>query len=182
MTVPAVWLRHPRVAVAPGLCYGRLDVALGPTADVEIAEALAATPRVSAVWRSPAGRCAALAEALAERDGVAVVVDPRLHELDFGTWEGRPWDEIDRAESDPWAADPRCLAPPGGERFDDLIARVAGLLEETDLPCDAGVVAHAGVIRAARMLLAGDSFETVFAAAVPYARPIDLKDVAPWLT
>ncbi|GMG81057.1 hypothetical protein LNKW23_02690 [Paralimibaculum aggregatum] len=175
--VGAVFLRHPRPAVAPGTCYGRLDLPEGPRASVEIAAALRAAPAVSAVVASPALRCRRLAERLAARDGVALSLDPRLRELDFGAWEGRPWAEIPRAESDPWAADPFRLAPPGGERFADLLARVHAALAE--LPPGAAVVCHAGPIRAARMLLEGVGFAAAFAAPVPHAAPLPIGPGAP---
>ncbi|MEO1469607.1 MAG: histidine phosphatase family protein [Pseudomonadota bacterium] len=179
-----VFLRHPRPAVAPGICYGRLDLADGPDAAREIAAALAATPPLAALWHSPARRTAALAAALATRDSLAPQVDARLHELDFGAWEGRAWAVIDRVESDPWAADPRRRAPPGGERFDDLLARLAAWLDDRAAAPGAmgpiGIVTHAGVIRAARMLVEGASFEAVFAEPVPYATPILLEATTPW--
>ncbi|MDT8344829.1 MAG: histidine phosphatase family protein [Thermohalobaculum sp.] len=170
-----IFLRHPRPHVAPGVCYGRLDLGLGPRAAAEITAALAATPRAQAVLTSPAGRCRPLAEALAARDGVAAVVEPDLWELDFGTWEGRAWDAIDRAESDPWAADPWRVAPPGGETFAALHARVAGVLARA--PAGAVIVTHAGPIRAARMILTGARFGAVFAKRVPYAVPVVLSRV-----
>ncbi|MEM9144982.1 MAG: histidine phosphatase family protein [Pseudomonadota bacterium] len=167
-----LWLRHPRPAVRPGTCYGRLDVAEGPTAAAEIAAALRLAPPVAAVWASPSRRCRQLARRLAARDGVALHLDTRLLELDFGRWEGMAWDEISRAESDPWAADPWALAPPGGERFADLHARIAAVLETA--PDEVALVCHAGPIRAGRMQLGGESFETAFAHPVPYAFPLDL--------
>ncbi len=166
----SVFLRHPRPQVAPGTCYGRLDLAEGETAGAEIAAALRQLPPVTAVVASPARRCRRLAERIAARDGVALSLDPRLWELDFGRWEGRPWAEIPRRESDPWAADPWRRAPPSGERFADLFARVREAL--ADLPDGATVVAHAGPIRAARMILAAESFEIAFARPVPYATPL----------
>lgn len=165
-----VMLRHPRPMAPEGLCYGRLDLAPGAAALTEIAHALAATPTAEAVFSSPARRALVLAEALAARDGLPLRSDERLLELDFGTWEGRLWSEIDRAESDHWAEDPAHRAPPGGERFVDLLDRVADILSE--VPTGAVIVSHAGPIRAARMLLERQSFDAVFGAPVPYATPI----------
>ncbi|MBK0397833.1 histidine phosphatase family protein [Limibaculum sp. M0105] len=170
-----IFLRHPRPDVAPGICYGRLDLGLAADAGASIGQALAATPRAEAVLASPAARCRALADALAARDGLTVAIEPGLAELDFGAWEGRAWDDIDRAESDPWAADPWRVAPPGGETFGALHARVGAMLARA--PRGAVIVSHAGPIRAARMILAGASFETVFTTPVPYARPIVLSRV-----
>lgn len=165
-----IFLRHPRPAVAPGICYGRTDLDLGPEGAADIKAALAATPLTAQVIASPARRCRALAEGLAARDRVELTLDPRLWELDFGAWEGRAWDQIDRAESQPWSADPWTLAPPGGETFADLHTRIAEAL--TGLAPGTALVCHAGPIRAARMILTGAGFATVFADPVPHAAPI----------
>ena len=167
-----IFLRHPTTDAAAGLCYGRTEVGIGPAADAEIARALEATPRVVRVTASPARRCRALALALAERDGAPLAHDERLRELDFGLWEGRRWWDIPRAESDTWAADPWDRAPPGGERFADLHARVAAVLGEAGT--DTALVTHAGPIRAARMILTGATFSDVFAEPVPHATPLRL--------
>ncbi len=171
-----IFLRHPAAAVAPGTCYGRLDLGPAPGAEAEIAQALTLLPPVAAVLSGPARRCRILAERIAARDGVPAVIDDRLQELDFGRWEGRRWDAIDRAESDPWAADPVSVAPPGGETFAALTRRVAAAL--ADAPAEATIVTHAGVIRAARMILGGESFAAVFAAPVPHCTPIRLGRAA----
>lgn len=167
-----IFLRHPRVAVPDGLCYGRLEVGLAETARGDIAACLASLPRVAAVVASPQLRCRALADQIAARDGVSVRCDVRLMEYHFGAWEGLFWADIPRDQSEPWTADILNAAPPGGERFTDLIARVGEALG--DIPPGTAVVAHAGPIRAARMLRTGASFDTVFADTVPYCTPVIL--------
>jgi alpha-ribazole phosphatase len=171
-----IFLRHPAPAVERGVCYGRLDLPLGVGHEAEVARALALLPPVRAVLSGPARRCRALADRIALRDGLSPVVDDRLQELDFGRWEGRAWDAIDRSESDPWAADPWTVAPPGGETFAALLARVEAALAAA--PPRAAIVTHAGVIRAARMIIAGERFAAAFAAPVPFCTPIRLPDVA----
>lgn len=168
-----IFLRHPRPRVAPGTCYGRLDIPPGPSAAAEIASALQTLPYVPVVLTSPAQRCRRLADAIGRFHKVQVQTDTRLWELDFGAWEGQPWAAIDRAESDPWAADPMQVAPPGGETFAQLLARVEAAL--ADAPSAAAIVTHAGVIRAARMLLTGAAFETVFRQKIAYAKPLYLS-------
>ena len=162
-----IFLRHPKPDVPAGLCYGRTDLDIGSESAAEIALALKATPRIARVIASPALRCRRLAEELAARDDVALSFDPRLRELDFGAWEGVPWDEIPRWASDPWADDPWTVAPPGGETFAKLHTRVAAAIREIG-PGNSALVCHAGPIRAARMILTGASFDEVFAKAVPY--------------
>jgi alpha-ribazole phosphatase len=165
-----IFLRHPKPDKAAGLCYGRTDLDIGPGGEAEIGRALAATPRVGRVIASPALRCRGLAEGLAARDGVALHFEPRLWELDFGEWEGFPWAEIGRESSDLWAGDPWRNAPPGGETFAQLHARVGEVLAQ--VAPGTALVSHAGPIRVARMILTGAAFDAVFAEAVPYASPI----------
>ena len=173
-----IFLRHPRPDAAPGLCYGRTDLDIGPDGVAEIARAMEATPKVGLVIASPALRCRRLAEALAARDGVELRLEPRLWELDFGDWEGVPWAGIGRDKSDLWADDPWNIAPPAGETFAQLHARVGEVLAEVtpemmpEMMPGTALVCHAGPIRVSRMILTGAGFETVFAEPVPYASPI----------
>jgi len=134
-------VRHPRPLVAAGTCYGRLDVEAenaAPVADTLRAELPAGLP----VWSSPLRRCSALA-------GLLHPVprhDVRLAEMDFGAWEGRPWDEIPRPELDAWAADIAGYAPPGGESPRELQRRALDFVAGLTVP-EAVLVTHAGVIR-----------------------------------
>jgi alpha-ribazole phosphatase len=134
-------VRHPRPLVATGTCYGRLDV--------EAENAAAAARRLRAelpprlpVWSSPRRRCTELAGLLHP----APRHDARLAEMDFGAWEGRPWDEIPRHELDAWAADVAGYAPPGGESPRALQRRALDFVAGLTVP-EAVLVTHAGVIR-----------------------------------
>ena len=137
-------VRHPPPEVAPGICYGRLDLAAREVAATarrlrdELPTHLPDLP----LWTSPLRRCRELAAALhpAPRE------DGRLMEMDFGAWEGQRWDAIPRAELDTWAADVAGFAPPGGESPLVLQARALAFVAELMAP-EAVVVTHAGVIR-----------------------------------
>ncbi|MDQ1080729.1 histidine phosphatase family protein [Pseudoroseomonas cervicalis] len=155
-------LRHAPARVAPGLCYGRLDLEPGP-ADLPALRAALAGFADAPLFSSPARRCHVLAEALAQ--GRPIGFDDRLLELDFGAWEGRPWDDIPRAALDAWAADPLGFAPPGGESGAALIARVRDFAAA--LPPRALVIGHGGPLKLLADLLAG--------------RPPDLLGPAPAL-
>jgi alpha-ribazole phosphatase len=153
-------VRHPAVIIAPGVCYGRLDLDLDGDAVRHIAQirnTLADFP-AGAVYTSPSRRCRVVAEALAER--LAVVADARLQELDFGNWEGRPWDDVPRAALDEWARDPLGFAAPGGETGAALIARVRDFHGRI---CQAGqnciVVSHGGPLRVLAGLLEGRAID-----------------------
>lgn len=134
-------IRHPRPLIDDGICYGRLDVeAENP---LQVAQRLRAElPPGLPVWSSPLRRCRDLAEQL----HAAPVLDDRLREMDFGAWEGRPWDAIPRAEIDAWAADVAGYAPPGGESPRALQLRALGFVAGLAVPA-AVIVTHAGVIR-----------------------------------
>jgi len=138
-------IRHPPPQIAAGLCYGQLDV---PARDVAATAASLRTelPAGLPVVSSPLARCRALAEALHP----APRFEAGLMEIHFGDWEGRPWDEIDRASLDAWAADLLHHAPPGGESVAVLQARCVACLDalaaEGLAAC--AVVTHAGVMRA----------------------------------
>lgn len=168
-----IFYRHPTPDAATGLCYGRLDLGIGPTGPDEIARACAMAPSFTQIISSPAKRALALATPLATTAGLSLTTDERLWEMDMGRWEGLLWSEIDRAESDPWAKDALNRPTPDGEAFVDVIARVKSVLEGVTQPTC--IVAHAGPIRAARMILTGASFDDVFAEQVPFATAVTFK-------
>lgn len=165
-----IFFRHPTPDAAPGLCYGRLDLDIGPTGQAEVARACQTPPNVAQMIASPARRALALAEPLSKASNAALTIDDRLWEMDMGQWEGVFWSGIDRRDSDPWAEDALNRPTPGGEAFVDVIARVQAVLDEIDAPTC--IVAHAGPIRAARMLLNGVSFDEAFAEPVPFAKQL----------
>jgi alpha-ribazole phosphatase/probable phosphoglycerate mutase len=104
---------------------------------------------------SPLARCREFAEELARQLGLPWEIDPRLHEVGFGSWEGKTGAEL-RA-SDPsilrrFYHDPVAERPEGAEPLHDFVSRVGASVDE-HLARHAGqhilLVCHAGVIRAA---------------------------------
>jgi alpha-ribazole phosphatase len=146
-------VRHPAPLIEPGICYGRLDIPIHPNADIA---ALTQNPVLSGsavIWTSPARRCRGPAGGIADALSIPLIADPRLLELDFGVWEGKPWDEIPRTELDRWAADPLTFRAPGGESGEALIARVSDFF--AGLSQDCVVVSHGGPLRVLSALLRG---------------------------
>ncbi len=135
-------IRHPKPQVEPGICYGQREI-LAKIEMADLARLRTELPPGLPVWSSPLLRCRHLAEQLHAQP----IIDPRLAELNFGDWEGRPWDEIPRHELDAWAADVVGYAPPGGESPRQLQARALQAVARIDTP-EAVAVTHAGVIRA----------------------------------
>lgn len=135
------FVRHPEPVVAAGVCYGRLDIPARNTGAVA-ARLRAELPRGLPVWTSPLRRCRELAELLLPHPAI----DARLSEMNFGLWEGRPWDAIPRAELDAWAADVGGYVPPGGESALALQRRALAFVAGLDVP-EAVIITHSGVIR-----------------------------------
>jgi probable phosphoglycerate mutase len=138
-----VLVRHGCTAYTAERRYsGRGDV---PLSDIGRAEAAAVADRVArlasehsaaadvssqpvvAVVSSPLVRCTATAAVIAESlGGVPVQVEPDLIECDFGAWEGLTFADVAErfpAELARWL-DSTSVAPPGGESFRTVGARV----------------------------------------------------------
>ena len=121
-------VRHPKPAVADGVCYGQTDLALAAAVTVAADRLRPLLPIHYQLHSSPLRRCRELAATLSNN----YRIDPRLKEIDFGDWEGRRWDDIPRADLDAWAAAPFDHAPPGGESATAMAARVVAFA--ADLP------------------------------------------------
>jgi alpha-ribazole phosphatase len=161
----------------PGVCYGARDVELADSFDVEAEGLLAQIGRPGRIVTSPLARCLRLAHFLAARAGAAVTVDPDWREMDFGAWEGRPWDALPRAELDAWVSDFMHARPHGGESVAMLLERTRraiGRCRATGQPWLA--VTHAGVIRAA-LADAGDT--GAWQREIPFSEVITLTADTP---
>lgn len=154
-----LWLlRHAQPLIAPGVCYGQLDVAADPAATVACARQLAEQlPDGIHVISSPLQRCEQLAQSLhGLRPDLTYKTDPRLKEMDFGRWEGRAWQDIDRAELSAWTDDfADYRAGHDGESVSTFMARVAAAFDALQgASCLQPVlwITHAGVMRAVELL------------------------------
>lgn len=159
-----LWLlRHARPLIDGGVCYGRLDVAADAALTAQAAKNFSTQLLTGAVLRhSPLQRCEQLARALiALKPDLALnaCADARLQEMDFGAWEGQPWEQIPRAGIDAWAADLASHAPGDGEPLTAMLQRVQSALQDSWMAdsqqgqCDVVWVTHAGVIRCVQWLL-----------------------------
>ncbi len=139
-------VRHFQPIIAPGVCYGRTDLAVdGQLQSAALPALRARLPVGVPVFSSPLQRCATLAAALS----ADARLDPRLAELDFGAWEMRAWDDIERAQIDAWALDVATYRPGGGESVLRMAQRIsdfyADLMREN--LAAAILVCHAGAMR-----------------------------------
>ncbi len=148
-------VRHTRVDVPSGICYGQTDVPLAESFEAESASVRSKLSGIAfeAVFCSPLSRCVKLGTLL----NYPLQLDDRLKELNFGEWENQPWDTVFESETGKkWFADYLNEACPAGESYRDMLCRIRGFIG--DLPDTGGnilVITHAGVIRAFRILLEG---------------------------
>lgn len=138
-----------------GRLQGATNVPLSDAGYVQaaqVAQRLAAEP-LDAIYSSDLLRAMLTAQVIAEGRGVAVTEEPRLRQSSRGHWEGLAWAEIAALFPADYAAfqnDPH-HTPPGGEPFDQTVARITALLADLarDHPGDATVllVSHGQILR-----------------------------------
>lgn len=116
-----------------------------------------------AVYSSDLIRCRQTLAAIAE--GPEPQFDARLRELSFGDYEGYTYDELSvRPDYRAWIDSRGAKAPPGGERADELGARLIEWLDEArERAAKLGqrrllMVSHGGTIRELRRHLEGVDF------------------------
>jgi len=157
------WVRHAPVTVNECRCYGQTDV----VCDCSDGEAFAALARMlpkDAVWiTSTLKRTHLTAEGIVRAGlagpdpipGPGVLSEPELAEQHFGEWQGVKYTELPYKQGDsfhPFWLAPAHVAPPGGESFVELVARVTPAvrrLTREHAGRDIIAVTHGGTIRAA---------------------------------
>ena len=160
-------IRHTRLEIESGRCYGQSELALADSFDAELASLRSglAAP-YEAVYSSPLQRCTQLAEQL----GHLIETDNRLLEYDFGDWEMKLWDDIDRDALDAWMQDFVNVSPPSGENLVAMLGRVSEFMEtlraREHQQCL--IVTHAGVIRCIWAYLLNIPLGEIFKLQVGY--------------
>lgn len=168
-------IRHTTPQVEKGLIYGHLDVPLTASFEQESQVVLKQLPAViDAVYSSPSLRCTLLAKSISasyQSTSTYYQENIALRELNFGDWEGKTWDTINRGESDQWMDDFVNLSPPNGETMLQMEQRILvfwnDLLKQSYK--NVAIITHGGVIRILlaryRNILLKDSFTIPVAMA-----------------
>lgn len=151
-------IRHAAIATElDGHYIGRTDVPLS-VAGIRQAEGLMQrmtqhpAPPIDRLWCSPARRARQTARPLSEHLGCVPRIDPHLHEIDFGTWEGLTFAQILKNEPrkvDQWAEFTPDFSFPGGEslaQFEKRIDSVAAAIHAENCR-HLTIVSHGGVLR-----------------------------------
>ena len=130
------------------------------------------TRQPAADWRivaSPLRRARDTAQAIATRLGLELEFDDRLMELTVGEWEGRLRHELAQEHPEAFANREWFFAAPGGESYDQVMARVSDWLAEQVVEPERRliVVSHGVAGRLLRGAYAGLSREDTLAQDVP---------------
>ncbi len=159
----SLWVvRHAQPLIAPGICYGALDVPADPAATQHAAHELAQVlPHGAVLHTSVLHRCEQLAQEIGGlRPDLIHKSEPRLVEMNFGIYEGVAWADIPKDALDAWTADFSNHRFGGKESVAEFMARVTAVWDEglvlaapfpERLP-DQVWITHAGVARAAALL------------------------------
>ncbi|WP_336962893.1 histidine phosphatase family protein [Sphingobium aquiterrae] len=172
MTAFTLHLMRHGAPVGAGRLLGHTDAA---ATDEGCAACLARAREleVDAVVCSDLVRARDPADMIAASHGLPLRIDPRWRELDFGAWDGAHPGELDTARLAAFWNDPLGHAPPQGETWHALVARVGAALEEIGAPTL--VVTHAGAMRAALSCLFGLDYRQSWAFDLPYTALISLR-------
>jgi alpha-ribazole phosphatase len=177
-------IRHTRVDITSGICYGITDVPLTDTFDDEATQILEQlkNQHFDIVFSSPLSRCTKLVSRIFPE--TMLVVNYRLKELNFGDWEMQQWDAIfNYPEGKIWFEDYINTACPNGESLVNMITRAKMFLddlEETKYEKIA-LVTHAGMIRALMCLVQHKTPEEAFQTPLKYGEILNFSYAAPKL-
>ncbi|MGM9734573.1 MAG: alpha-ribazole phosphatase [Prevotella sp.] len=146
-----IMVRHTRVGVPKGICYGWSDVPVADTFEEEAAntkkqfEEILKESAPDIVFSSPLTRARKLA-AYCGYDNP--LLDNRLKEMNMGEWEMQRYDEIKDDALQMWYNDYMHLRATGGEGFPDLYKRVSAFFDElrTKEYRRVAIFAHGGVL------------------------------------
>lgn len=128
-------IRHGHVeGIKPERFRGRAEL---PLTQRGVSEVRAVARRIASAWRpvkvytSPMQRCIETGHAIAKACGVESQVIDQLNDIDYGAWQSRSYEEIEKAEPQlfaAWFATPHLVRLPNGESLQDMVARTADAL------------------------------------------------------
>ncbi len=169
-------VRHTKVDVEPGICYGQTDVkpAQSFTSEAESVKIKLTRLHFDITFTSPLSRCTMLADYCGHKDAIR---DNRLKEMNFGEWEMKRYDSITDPRLREWYADYINVRPTGGESFMEQQLRVMDFyksLRNSDYE-SALIFTHAGVMMHTLLLSGLASIDNVFSIQPKYGEIIEIE-------
>ncbi len=157
------FVRHTRVNVPSGICYGSTDVEVAESFNEEAHVVKTELDNYSfdKVYSSPMNR----AKKLASYCGYSnAIIDSRISEFDFGDWELKSYNELYMSDQHfrKWCDDYINTQAPNGESLNNQIRRVESFISD---------VSHLGIKRACAFCHGG-----VLAIALGLSQGIKMKD------
>jgi broad specificity phosphatase PhoE len=157
-----LFIRHAETDMTRTFC-GHSDPPINARGLQQIQTRLSALngEEIECVFTSDLERAASTAGVLADAYGVPCIQKPNLREINFGTWEGLTWHQIeeqDEAYARRWTETYPNLPAPDGELFVDFQTRVIAEITEifnSDDHQQAAVVTHGGVMRVVLQMMCG---------------------------
>lgn len=161
-----IFIRHTTPNIQKGICYGQTDLDITASFSDEVKTILEKedfSNSNAVFYSSPLLRCKKLANKIAKN----VIFDDRLKELNFGDWELKKWNNINKKDLNIWMQDFVNVKVPNGESYTDLHARTLAFLSEIKEKKHQKIViiTHAGVIRSLHS----------FINNIPLEKSFDLK-------
>ena len=141
-----ILIRHTTPDIKKGICYGQSNIGVTNTFEEEanlIKKELLHNSSKTIYFSSPLNRCKLLAKELSDK----IIYDNRLKELNFGDWELKKWNDIDKEELDIWMKDFVHVKTTNGESYIELQTRTVQFINEIK-QLDAErivVITHAGL-------------------------------------
>jgi alpha-ribazole phosphatase len=165
-------IRHTKVDVAKGICYGQTDVELADSfiEEVKIIESLIENIQFDKIYSSPLSRCKKLAKRLFKSE---IIYDDRLMEMNFGEWELQEWDKIQHPDIDRWMTDFVNTPCPNGESFIDMHKRIISFISELNPEYkNIAVIAHGGPMRNFMTHINNEDLKDAFKRDIEYGEII----------
>jgi alpha-ribazole phosphatase len=168
-------IRHTTPNIAKGICYGVTDISLNENLFAEELKHIESKlPNgIEHFYTSPLQRCKKLTQKLTSN----YTEDSQLIELNFGDWENKFWNEIDKDQINIWMNDFVNTQTPNGENYLDLHQRTITFIETLLLTnynrvC---IITHSGNIRSFISWTLDLPLENSFRIELGYGAMVSLK-------
>lgn len=169
-------IRHSKVAIKSGICYGQSDVELADSfiTESEVIKAQIKDIQFNKIYSSPLTRCKKLAKQLFNFE---IIFDNRLMEMNFGEWELQEWDKIQHPDIDRWMTDFVNTPCPNGESFLDMHKRIISFISDLNIENNhnIAIVSHGGPIRNFITHIKNEDLKDAFKREINYGEIIKLE-------